>query len=105
MVEIPRSEYLNPDDVGELGIEVTFDTEGEIQPKQMTGFQADTFAIWVHSGKQQYKWTMNKTSREAVADKYGREAKAWIGKTVKVGLVNTNVNGTLRKSIIVIDVK
>lgn len=111
MTIIPRSEYLTADDIGK-GLEVTFTSEGKTVPKETTGFNQDTYEIWVTGPPQppdgemdSYKWSINKTSRETVAEKFGRDDKNWIGKTVKLGIVKVSVAGKIRNAIMVMGIK
>lgn len=54
--------------------------------------------VMLHNGDV-VKWTMNNTTRRAVAAEYGSNSDEWIGKCVKIEVVNQMVRGSRKKVV------
>lgn len=58
--------------------------------------KTDRYEIVVEMENEQYKWLANKTSIRKLAKKYGTESENWVGKTVKLWIVQQNIGGSMK---------
>lgn len=97
--ELRSSQFLGSGDV-KTGDVVEILDEGVFRPSNETPFGRPAFQVKVRipSGEEKI-WTMNKTTRDRLIQAWGDETKNWIGRRVRVELVNMNVRGTFRTVI------
>jgi len=100
-MKLDLNEWLKADDLKEKETLITFKDEGKTVPKEESGFENDTFDILIElpDGKTR-RWSMNKTSQRTVAKIWDTdETKQWIGKQVKVHVLDQQVKKEMRKVI------
>jgi len=93
-------EFLKARDV-KVGDIVTILNEGEVREKDFgTGKPRVIFEIEVEHNKKKKIWTMNKKTIKKLIDKFGDDTKTWVGKKVKLNIVEVEVRGVTRNSIV-----
>ena len=101
MVEIETGQWLQPLDIEDKEVELTFLNEGEyrdIKTQSRDLKRKLEIGVELPNGVEK-DWTMNDTSVKAVATAYGKDSKAWIHKKVIVFLVKQNVGGSIKDVI------
>ncbi len=101
MPELELAEWLKGIDiVGDIELEFTDVGERTTIPQGEGKDPKKAFEIGIKfpNGAKR-KWTMNKTSQQAVATTYGTNTDNWVGKKVIVFTQEENVRGTMRKTI------
>ena len=100
MVRIPRlNEFLRPEHL-QGGDVLEIVNEGEYRSAEETPFGRAVFQIGVRLPNGDTKiWTVNRTTLRRLAEAWGDETEHWVGKKVKVKLVEQNVRGELKKVI------
>jgi len=94
--ELRVSEFLGPSDV-KSGDTVEILDEGVFKPAGETPFGRPVFQVRVRTpGGDVKTWTMNKTTMSRLEAAWGDETKNWVGKKVRVELVNMSVRGQFR---------
>lgn len=94
-----HEEFLNGTMVNDGDILVLLDA-GVFREPEETGFQRTVFQIRVGLPDQRAKtWTMNKTTRNRLANAWGDESTAWVDKRVRVQILQQNVRGEVKKVI------
>jgi len=104
MVELDIGLWLKPEDIGKEA-ELEFTDEGELRLIELEdGTKRSVFDIGVKLPNGQKRiWTMNTTSQRLVASKYGTETKDWVGKKVRVKVVQQAIRGELKNVIYAYD--
>ena len=60
----------------------------------------DLVLLVSHKGAEA-DFTVNATNKKALISAFGDETKAWVGKVVKLDIVNVMIGGNTKKSIII----
>jgi hypothetical protein len=94
---VPRisdyEEFLNASMVRDGDVLVLLDPGRFVEPEE-SGLDRLTFRIKVRLPDQRTKiWTMNKTTRRELAEAYGDDTENWVGKPVRVEIVQMKVRG------------
>jgi len=101
MAELDLELWLKADDF-ENDEEVEFTDAGEKTeiptPNGEENKEGFEIGIKLPNGESR-KWTMNKTSQRAVAQKYGVLTDRWVGKKVKLFKADQNVRGEMKQVI------
>jgi hypothetical protein len=79
---------------------VVLTNAGAFREPEETGLQRTVFQIDVRLPDGRKKvWTMNKTTRERLAQTYGDNTEDWINKSVRVQVLQQNVRGEVKSVI------
>jgi len=101
MVILDLKLWLKAEDV-EPEAELIFLDDGEdtVIPQEGEKPDIEVFEIGVSlPNKEIRRWTMNETSKKAVAQTYGIDTGKWVGKKVTVYTARQNVMGTEKNVI------
>lgn len=102
MPELDLNLFLRAKDIAPEGTMVTFTDVGKTVSKEETGFGHDSFQIGVSlPNGDKRAWTMNKTAQRMVAEVWGTNSDAWVGKTALLKVAKVNVKGVEKDSITV----
>lgn len=74
-------------------VQVIVTSEGELNPKT-DDFDA-SLTLDITSSGENMKMRVNKTNAAAVREKYGKDTKDWVGKTLEFVVVKTNFENKL----------
>lgn len=96
---IKMGRFLTPNDV-KTGDTITIIDEGTYVPADQSGFGRPAFRIRVKlpSGEEKL-WSINRTTANRFSNTWGVETSTWVGKKVKIEVVEQNVGGILKKVI------
>jgi len=98
-VDVGLGNYLRADKIVDGAIGVLLDA-GTIREADFGDGKVKTvveFSIEVDG--EQYTWTVNKQTLDALGVGYGEDCKKWIGKKVKLNKVKMNVFGQMKNVI------
>jgi len=92
--------YLRADKIagGEIGVLLDAGTLREADFG--TGKTKTVIEFNIEIDEEEYMWTMNKQTLNALAEAYGDDCKKWIGKKVKLTKVKMNVFGEMKMVIV-----
>lgn len=94
-----HEEFLNATMVKNGDILVLLDA-GVFREPEDTGFQRTVFQIRVGLPDQRAKtWTMNKTTRNRLAQAWGDNSESWIQKGVRIQILQQNVRGEVKQVV------
>jgi hypothetical protein len=85
----------------EEGDVITFASEGEMVPGEFG--EKLTFKIKTKGSDEKKNLSLNQTSVNYLIDAYGDDTTSWIGKQVKVWVVDQNVSGKIRAVVYLTD--
>lgn len=97
MVQVEKSEtnWLNGNKCKEMDItELVIVTE----PIPEEGQFGIKLTCKVNANKQDFNWSMNDTTKNALIEKYGQETKSWIGKKIPI---ETALSSNNKRAILV----
>ena len=105
MVKIELNNWLKAEFLERLvEMQAVIVGEGIWKTAQETGFKKDMQQIPVEfkvDGKSVFKdWMMNFTSLKNLVNAYGDETRDWVGKRVRFSIVDVNVKGEIKKSVV-----
>lgn len=82
MTEILAPTYLTAEALPEDAVGVVV-SEGEVSEVQTPQGPKQVFQLDIEVNAIRFTWTLNATSQRSLAEKWGRNAKAWVSKRVK----------------------
>lgn len=87
MVQVEKSEtnWLSGNKCKENDItELVIVTEPMLVEREFEGKKTERLTCKVNANKNDYNWSMNDTSKNALIEKFGKETKSWIGKKIPI---------------------
>jgi hypothetical protein len=91
--------FLTPTDI-KTGDVVTIIDEGTYFPADQTGFNRPAFRIKIKLQNGDEKlWSINRTTANRFKDAWGDETAKWVGKKVRLEVIEQNVGGVIKKVI------
>ena len=98
--DVQMANYLRADKIRDGDIATFLDAGGMREAVFKNGEKRNVIEFHVEVMKENYVWTMNNQTLEALGKSWGTNCRQWIGKQCKLNLVKMNVFGTMKNIII-----